>query len=67
MAYYCSVHEEAQLKVIWGTAPFRQRDGDDRKQAWLRQYKDRIIEAYEDKKGRKIVSIKVSRWSAADN
>ncbi len=59
MAYYCAVHEEANLKVVWGEAPFRQRDSEERKRAWLAQYKDRIIESYEERRGRKIVSIKV--------
>ncbi len=49
MAYYCSVHEEANLKVVWGEAPFRQRDSEERKRAWLAQYKDRIIKAYEER------------------
>ena len=54
VAYYCLVHEETNLKIIWGMAPFCQRDS-----AWLAQYKDRIIEGYEEKRGHKIVSIKV--------
>ena len=59
VAYYCAVHKEANLKVVWGTAPFRQRDSDDRKRAWLAQYKDRITEAYQEASTRNIVSIKV--------
>ncbi len=56
MSYYCAVHKEGKLKVIWGTAPFRMSDSDDWKRAWLHQYKDRITEAYKEKKGRNIVS-----------
>ncbi len=42
MAYWRSVHEEAKLKIIWGTAPFRAEDSDTMKTAWLDKYKDRI-------------------------
>ena len=59
VAYYCAAHEEAKLNVIWGNAPFRHSDSEERKRAWLAQYKDRIIEAYEEKTSRNLVSIKV--------
>ncbi len=55
MAYYCAVHEEANLKIIWGKAPFRQRDSEERKRAWLAQYKDRIIQGYEEKRAAKLL------------
>ena len=57
MAYWCSVHEEGNLKIIWGTAPFRSTDSEERKAAWLTKYADRIKLNYEDKKGRRVVSI----------
>ncbi len=50
MVYYSAVHGEANLKIIGGTAPFRQRDSEERKRAWLAQYKDRIIQGYEERR-----------------
>ncbi len=55
---HCSVHQEAKLKIIWGTAPFRAEDSEVRKTAWLDRYKERIKVNYEDKKERKVVSMR---------
>ncbi len=53
------MHEEGQLRIIWGTAPFRGTDSDERKAAWLGKYRERIKLNYEDKRGRRVVSLSV--------